>query len=123
MLYRHVDQSLANASAGLAVFPKPKTIHESPTEPITGLGFREPCVDDAGVQTALHLFVVTTNRVVNYPITAKGTGSAEVADEVGTGLGCAVMDRHAREVIVAREEAIYLCGADGRGACYAYEGK
>jgi vacuolar protein sorting-associated protein 11 len=120
LLYRHIDNSLSNANAGLTVFPKPKTVHESPTEPITGLGFREPFVDDAGAQHPLHLFVVTTNRVLSYP--ASGKGGADVVDEVGAGLGCAVMDRMAREIVVAREEAIYLCGTEGRGNCYAYEG-
>ena len=45
-----------------------------------------------------------------------------VVDEVGCGLGCATMDWHAKDVVVARKEALYLCGIDGRGACYAYEG-
>ena len=41
-------------------------------------------------------------------------------DEVG--LGCAVMDWHARDIVVARDEAVYMCGVGGRGACFAYEG-
>ena len=43
-------------------------------------------------------------------------------DEVGAGLGCAVMDWHKRDIVVAREEAVYVCGVEGRGTCYAYEG-
>ena len=46
-----------------------------------------------------------------------------VIDEVGCGLGCACMERKGRDIIVAREEAIYLCGIEGRGSCYAYEGR
>lgn len=43
-------------------------------------------------------------------------------DEVGCALGCATMDWHAKDMVVARDEAIYICGTEGRGACYAYEG-
>ncbi|OJT03399.1 hypothetical protein TRAPUB_5997 [Trametes pubescens] len=31
------------------------------------------------------------------------------------------MDWKVREVVVARDEAIYLCGTESRGPCYAYE--
>ena len=44
-------------------------------------------------------------------------------DEVGAGLGCAVMDLHARDIVVARDETVYICGVEGRGACFAYEGQ
>lgn len=44
-------------------------------------------------------------------------------DEIGAGLGCAMMDWTAKNIIVARDEAIYSCGVEGRGACYAYEGE
>ena len=53
---------------------------------------------------------------------AKG-GDARTIDEMGCGLGCAVMDWDKREMIVARDEAVYVYGAEGRGACYAYEGE
>jgi hypothetical protein len=70
-----------------------------------------------------HLFVVTTNRVLSYQASGRGSGgSATVVDEVGSGLGCATMDWKKRDIVVARDEAIYICGIDGRGACYAYEG-
>jgi hypothetical protein len=32
------------------------------------------------------------------------------------------MDWHKRDIVVAREEAVYVCGVEGRGTCYAYEG-
>lgn len=122
MVYRNLDQSLFSGSTNLTALPKPKTIHESPAEPITGLGFREPSVPPKPGDV-LHLFIVTTNRVLCYIASGKGSGGPPlVVDEVGCGLGCAVMDPVAREMIVARDEAIYLCGPEGRGACYAYEG-
>jgi hypothetical protein len=87
-------------------------VHESPTEPITGLGFSE----------SPSLFVVTTNRVLSYQVSGAGSGKATVVDDVGCALGCAAMDWRGHDVVVAREEAIYVCGVESRGACYAYEG-
>ncbi|KAG2019698.1 vacuolar membrane protein, variant 2 [Coprinopsis cinerea AmutBmut pab1-1] len=118
ILYRHLDQSLSSSSS-LTALPKARTIHESPTEPITGLGFKEPTDDTPST----HLFIVTTNRVLTYQVSGRGSGGSPVTvDEIGCGLGCATMDWRARDIVVARDEAIYLCGTDGRGACYAYEG-
>ncbi|KAJ7169515.1 hypothetical protein C8R46DRAFT_1089039 [Mycena filopes] len=110
LLYRHIDQSINNNTALL----KPRTVHESPTEPITGLGFSE----------SKSLFVVTTNRVLSYQVAGPGSGNskATVVDDIGCGLGCAAMDWRGHDVVVAREEAIYVCGVESRGACYAYEG-
>ncbi|KAF7340010.1 E3 ubiquitin-protein ligase PEP5 [Mycena venus] len=107
-LYRHIDQSINNNTPLL----KPRTVHESPTEPITGLGFSE----------SKSLFVVTTNRVLSYQVSGAGSGKATVVDDVGCALGCAAMDWRGHDVVVAREEAIYVCGVESRGACYAYEG-
>jgi hypothetical protein len=90
-------------------------VHESPTEPITGLGFTD---------STHSLFVVTTNRVLSYQVSGPGSGSgkATVVDDIGCGLGCAAMDWRGNDVVVARDEAIYICGVESRGACYAYEG-
>ncbi|TFK36435.1 hypothetical protein BDQ12DRAFT_686883 [Crucibulum laeve] len=117
LLYRHLDQSLSTSNS-LTALPKPRTAHESPTEPITGLGFREPTEETPN----LYLFIVTTNRVLCYQASGRGSGSNTVVDEIGASLGCAAMDWKGRGVVVAREEAIYVCGTEGRGACYAYEG-
>jgi len=126
LLFRHLDQSLFSGSTSLTALPKPKIIHESPNEPITGLGFREPQASNDSFEKTdgnLYLFIVTTNRVLSYLAAGKGSGAAPTeVDEVGCGLGCAVMDKRTRQMVVARDEAIYMCGADGRGACYAYEG-
>ncbi|CDO70329.1 hypothetical protein BN946_scf184843.g18 [Trametes cinnabarina] len=119
ILYRHLDQSIFSTSGSLSTLPKPRVIHESPTEPITGLGFREPTEDSPNV----YLFIVTTNRVLCYQASGKGSGGTPtVVDEIGAGLGCVTMDWKAREIVVARDEAIYLFGPENRGACYAYEG-
>ena len=119
LLYKHLSSFLQPGSS-LTSLPKTRVIHESPTEPITGLGFREASDD----MPHIYLFIVTTNRTLTYLASAKGSGaaSATVVDEVGCGLGCATMDWQGKEMIVARDEALYLCGTDGRGACYAFEG-
>ncbi|KAK2460209.1 hypothetical protein APHAL10511_007800 [Amanita phalloides] len=125
LLYRHLDQSLASSSS-LTALPKVRTAHEPGTggpagsEPVTGLGFKQPSDDSPNA----FLFIVTTSHVLCYQVSGKGSGApASIVDEIGTGLGCARMDWKARDVVVARPEAIYLCGTDGRGACYAYEGQ
>jgi hypothetical protein len=118
ILYRHLDQSLASSNS-LTSLPKNRIVHESPTEPITGLGFREPTSEIPN----LYLFIITTNRVLSYQASGKGSGGApSVVDEIGAGLGCACMDWRGRDVIVARDEAIYACNTEGRGNCWAYEG-
>ena len=119
ILYRHLDQSIYSTSGSLTTLPKPRVIHESATEPITGLGFREPTEETPNV----YLFIVTTNRVLCYQASGKGSGGTPaVVDEIGAGLGCAIMDWKAQEIVVARDEAIYLAGIESRGGCYAYEG-
>ncbi|KAJ3524875.1 hypothetical protein NM688_g8487 [Phlebia brevispora] len=119
LLYRHLDQSIFSNSTSLTNVPKPRTVHESPTDPVTGLGFREPTEDNPNV----YLFIVTISRVLVYQVSGKGSGGTPTAvDEVGCALGCAAMDWHAKDIVVARDEAIYICGIEGRGACYAYEG-
>ncbi|KAI3602873.1 vacuolar membrane protein [Moniliophthora roreri] len=163
LIYRHLDQALAASSTSLTAIPKPRVIHESPTEPVTGLGFREPTPAPAHDSKSkdkienmadpnLYLFISTTNHVLVYQATGRGSGAnASVVDEIGCGLGCATMDGgisalihgeslttiqagHAnigkgmggrdsgRVMFVAREEALYMVGIDGRGNCFAHEG-
>lgn len=119
ILYKHLDQSLAS-STNLTALPKARTIHESPTEPVTGLGFTEPTEENP----TMSLFIVTISHVLVYQVTGKGSGgNPTVVDEIGSGLGCASIDWRSQEMIVARDEAIFVCGTEGRGNCYAYEGK
>ncbi|KAI0293593.1 hypothetical protein BC826DRAFT_1105023 [Russula brevipes] len=119
ILYRHLDQSVLSGSASLTAIPKPRTVHESPTEPVTALGFREPTDETP----AMYLFIATTNRVLVYQASGRGSGgAASEVHEAGAALGCAVMDWKARDMVVARDEAIYICGAENRGSSYAYEG-
>lgn len=124
LLYRHLDQSLS-PTGSLTALPKTRTIHESSPEPITGLGFRElPNPTNADVKdNNLHLFIVTTNSVNVYHVSGKGSGGSSVLlDDIGCGLGCAVMDWRAEKIVLARDEAVYAYGLQGREPPYAYEG-
>ena len=95
-------------------------MHESPAEPVTALGFREPTDETP----ATYLFIATTNRVLVYQASGRGSGgAASEVHEAGAALGCAVMDWKAHDIVVARDEAIYICGAESRGSSYAYEGE
>ncbi|KAG0185380.1 hypothetical protein DFQ28_009464 [Apophysomyces sp. BC1034] len=90
---------------------KQKVIYEG-GEPITGLGFREQTKSTI-------LFIVTTNSIMSYNTTAKQP-TITTLDEQGCGLGCAVMS-DAQEMVVGRDEAIYLYDPTGRGPCFAYD--
>ncbi len=71
----------------------------------------------------LYLFIVTTNRVLSYQVSGRGSGGTPtVVDEIGAGLGCAVTDWRAKNIIIARENALYVCGTEGKGPSVAYEG-
>lgn len=114
-------------------------------EPITGLGFRDPLSplyeeadgeDNLGTgsiskskqkdregKVVTSLFITTTSKTIVVPsVTGRGTDPRILEDSEGAGLGCAVMDGKARDLIVGRDEGIYLYGLEGRGAVLAYEG-
>jgi vacuolar protein sorting-associated protein 11 len=94
--------------------PKQRVVFES-EEPVTALGFNE----DAR-QTLL--YIVTTNRIMTYSTSGKGQGSpARLLDALGCALGC-VAYRDDGEMIVGRDDAIYLYGGESKGAVYALEG-
>lgn len=92
--------------------------------------------------SAVHLFIVTLSRVLRYVVVGKGAGgSPAVLDDVGGALGCAAVippsptlapssstttsaasPSSAGKMVIARDEAIYVIGQEGREACFAYEG-
>lgn len=128
-MYRHLDS--LSSSGSLGALSKPRAILDAqPTEPITGLGFHEPSADvdknaSDGKTKQPWLFVATTGRVLCLPASGKASGSGgstAVVDESGAALGCAVMDWRAKNMIIARDEAIYTCTTEGRGASVVYEG-
>ncbi|KAL8731592.1 MAG: hypothetical protein Q9166_003280 [cf. Caloplaca sp. 2 TL-2023] len=93
---------------------KQRTVFES-EEPITGVEFRE------GPTTTLYL--ATTGRILTLTITGRGQGQpAKNLEDNGCGLGCMTVDRDSGDIVVARDDAIYFYGVNGRGPSYAYEG-
>ncbi|KAI9673731.1 MAG: hypothetical protein M1829_003968 [Trizodia sp. TS-e1964] len=94
---------------------KQRTIYES-EEPITGVEFR-----DGGRITTLYL--ATTSRILTLIISGKGQGQpARILENIGCGVGCMTADKSSGNIVVARDDAIYYYGLNGRGPCYGYEG-
>lgn len=133
LLYRHLEQYLTNGSGINGPLPKVKTILDGTTaEPITGLGFREPPTDHSHADGFIHdedspdpniyLYIITTSRVLSVPVSGSARSSEpKTVDEVGASLQCSAT--HKGDIVVAREEAIFVVGVDGRKGCYAYEGE
>ena len=93
---------------------KQRTVFES-EEPITGVEFRE------GATTTLYL--ATTGRILTFTILGRGQGQpAKNLDDMGCGVGCMTVDRDTGDIVVVRDDAIYVYGVNGRGPSYAYEG-
>jgi hypothetical protein len=93
---------------------KQRIVFES-EDPITSLEVRE------GAVTVL--YIATTGRLSNLVISGKGQGQpARTIDNLGCGVGCMTTDPSTRDIIVARDDAIYSYGAKGRGASFAAEG-
>lgn len=92
-----------------------RTVFES-EEPITGIEFRE-----GNITT---LYIATTGRILTLVISGRGQGQpAKTLDEYGCSVGCMAVDKNTREVVVARNDALYYYGQHGRGPPYTYEGE
>lgn len=117
-----------------------RVIFES-EEPITNLCFPPP--SDTGSRGHRHLatndggdtlYVSTTARILTLTTVGKGTGQpAKVLESHGCGVGCMApaIDfasdergnlREGGDIVVARDDALYFYGSNGRGACYSYDG-
>ncbi|BGP37077.1 Vacuolar protein sorting-associated protein 11 [Rhodotorula kratochvilovae] len=115
---------------------KLRVLWEGNKEPVTNVGITAAAPASAE-QT---LFILTTSQILALPLPAdKSSRSAKSAqpallDELGAAVGCAKVLRlgvgkgaedegaTGERMVVAREEAIYVYGADGREGCWAYEG-
>ncbi|KAL9595732.1 MAG: hypothetical protein Q9219_006270, partial [cf. Caloplaca sp. 3 TL-2023] len=93
---------------------KQRTVYES-EEPITGVEFV------TGPTSTLYL--ATTGRILTLTITGRGQGQpAKNLEDNGCGVGCMTVDSDSGDIVVARDDAIYYYGVNGRGPSYAYEG-
>ncbi|KAJ1892620.1 Vacuolar protein sorting-associated protein 11, partial [Kickxella alabastrina] len=94
---------------------KQRTLHAAP-EPITNLHF---VTDDIG--TSVTLFATTTAQTLVFDTSATSNkNDASVLEERGCGIGCSLVNEE-RELIVARDEAIYFYTVEGRGPCFAFD--
>lgn len=98
---------------------KQRTVYEG-EEPITGLQFLV-----SSRSTVLYIF--STGKLLTLT-TTNATGKfvtqiPRVMESVGAALGCVSKDQVKNEIVVIRQDAIYLYGVDGRGPCYALDGK
>lgn len=94
---------------------KQRTVHES-EEPVTGVEFREE-------SKVITLYISTTSRILKMVISGRGQGqAARTLEESGCAVGCMSLDKKTGDIIVARDDAIYYYGVDGRGPCYGYDG-
>jgi hypothetical protein len=92
-----------------------RTVFES-EEPVTGIEFREGSITT--------LYIATTNRIATLVISGRGQGQpARSLDEHGCSVGCMAVDKASRDIVVARDDAIYYYGLHGRGPPYTYEGE
>ncbi|KAJ9613237.1 Vacuolar protein sorting-associated protein 11 [Cladophialophora chaetospira] len=93
---------------------KQRTVFES-EDPITGLEVREG--------TTKVLYIANTARICSLVISGKGQGQpVRTVDNRGCSVGCMTHDRENGDIVIAREDAVYYYGANGRGPSYAFEG-
>ena len=91
-----------------------RTVFES-DDSITGLEVRE-----GGITT---LYIATTGKISTLAIAGRGQGSpAKTLDNNGCGVGCMTIDADTRDLLVARDDAVYTYGPSGRGQPYAFDG-
>ncbi|KAF2842378.1 vacuolar protein sorting protein-like protein [Patellaria atrata CBS 101060] len=93
---------------------KQRTVFES-SEPITGITFRE-----GNITT---LYIATTGRISTLVISGRGQGQpAKSLEETGCGVGCMTVDKNSNDIVIARDDAIYYYGLNGRGPVIPMEG-
>ncbi|GAA6007958.1 hypothetical protein JCM11491_006556 [Sporobolomyces phaffii] len=115
---------------------KLRVFWEGNKEPITNVGI----VSSPTSSTSPTLFILTTSEILAVALPpSHGSSRSKSAipttlDDLGAAVGCAKIMRlgvgrgvgdegeTAERMVVARDEAIYVYGSDGREGCWAYEG-
>ena len=91
-----------------------RTVFES-EDPVTGLEVRQG--------NTKVLYISNTARICSLIISGKGQGQpVRTVDNRGCNVGCMTQDRETGDIVIAREDAIFYYGANGRGPSYALEG-
>ena len=130
---------------------KLRVLWEGNKEPVTNLGITASASSSGSASSSSGagqtLFVLTTSQILALSLDkasksklSAGTASTSSAqpallDELGAAVGCAkvlrlglgkgvgeVEGETAERMVVARDEAIYVYGKEGREGCWAYEG-
>lgn len=93
---------------------KQRTVFES-EDPVTGLEVRQGATKV--------LYIATTAKISSLVISGKGQGQpVRTVDNRGCDVGCITFDPATNDVIVARKDAVYYYGSNGRGPSYAFDG-
>lgn len=83
-------------------------------QPITGMSYKKL---DAG----WCLFCSTASSTYRYIFTPKGIDQSEM-EQLGNDLGCSTLS-HDGDYVVARKDGVWFFKPEGKGQCYAFEGK
>lgn len=124
-----------SSSSGLGL-GKLRVLHEG-KDPITGLEFKSSSSssNSRSNNSSSTLFILTTSNILSYPISSSTTSNklgsssikATIIDELGANVGCSTImegtGNESSKLVVARDEAIYVYGNEGREGCFAFEGK
>ncbi|GAA5978916.1 hypothetical protein JCM5350_004175 [Sporobolomyces pararoseus] len=141
-----VTRATENAAAGgtnkripqfsIGGMGKLRVFWEGNKEPITNIGI----ANSSSSSSTPTLYVLTTSEILALALPpSQGSSRHKNAapttlDDLGAAVGCAKIMRlglgrglgeegeTAERMVVAREEAIYVYGSDGREGCWAYEG-
>ncbi|KAL7292944.1 hypothetical protein TKK_0013397 [Trichogramma kaykai] len=72
-----------------------------------------------------YLYVTTTNNAYLYNITVRDKETKSLLDDFGCALKCSIFaeSKQDGQFMVGRSDAIYCYTPDGRGPCYAIDGK
>lgn len=93
---------------------KQRTVFES-HYPVTALQVRQG--------TTKVLYIATTDKISSLIISGKGQGApVRTIDNRGCDVGCMTYEPATNDVIVAREDAVYYYGPNGRGPSFAFDG-
>ncbi|WFD30306.1 Vacuolar protein sorting-associated protein 11 [Malassezia sp. CBS 17886] len=130
LLVRDVAALIASAET-LPVQLRPKVARGaasvdggSTEDAVTGLAFVQRPGATKRDAAQLQLLIVTVSQTLRYVVQGHGAGGAPaVVDAIGCAAGCVVPFQLAGAAVLARDEALYVVHADGRGASIALEGR
>ncbi|KAK5085393.1 Vacuolar protein sorting-associated protein 11 [Lithohypha guttulata] len=93
---------------------KQRIVFES-QDPITALQVRQG--------TTKVLYIATLGKISSLVISGKGQGQpVRTVDNRGCHPGCMTFEPSTNDLIVARDDAVYYYGVNGRGPSYAFDG-